>query len=89
VDNTTPAEQRAGVAARYVASAQVIAGYELLSRVLPAMADGYARYYLEQRRTPSTLTGPALGRALADAFALPPAIVEALRRQLDITLSGI
>lgn len=89
VDNTTPAEQRAGVAARYVASAQVIAGYELLSRVLPAMADGYARYYLEQRRTPSTLSGPALGRALADAFALPPAIVEALRRQLDITLSGI
>jgi hypothetical protein len=75
VDNTTPAEQ--------------IAGYELLSRVLPAMADGYARYYLEQRRTPSTLSGPALGRALADAFALPPAIVEALRRQLDITLSGI
>jgi hypothetical protein len=89
-DNTTPAEQRAGIAARYVSAAQVIAGHELLLRVLPAEADGYARYYLAQR--PDGGAVPAAGSAgdaLARAFGLPSVIVDALRRQLDITLSGI
>jgi hypothetical protein len=89
VDNTTPAEQRSGVAARYVAAAQVMAGYELLKRVLPAEADGYAQYYLGQRaggRDPGT---GAPGERLERAYALPAVIVEALRRQIDITLGGI
>ncbi|MCU0648190.1 MAG: hypothetical protein MUF00_09365 [Gemmatimonadaceae bacterium] len=88
-DNTTPAEQRSGTAARYVAAAQVIAGYELLTRLLPGTADGYARYYLGVRGGAAGTAGASPGAALAQAFALPPVILEAIRRQLDITLGGI
>ncbi|MCU0635781.1 MAG: hypothetical protein MUE41_12980 [Gemmatimonadaceae bacterium] len=88
-DNTTPAEQRAGVAARYVAAAQVVAGHELLTRLLPATADGYAHYYLAARGRRSTASGAALARELADAFPLPPVVLEAIRRQIEITLGGI
>jgi hypothetical protein len=88
-DNTTPAEQRAGTAARYVAAAQVLAGHELLSRLLPGAADGYAAYYLRQRGGAGGTAGATPGAALAQAFSIPPVILEAIKRQLDITLGGI
>lgn len=47
-DNVTPAEQRAGLADRAVASAQVIGGAMLLGRVAPELLRGYQRYYLAQ-----------------------------------------
>ena len=87
-DNTTPAEQRAGTADRYVSMGQVQAGAMLLAAIAPELRDGYMRYYVEQadiRRS-----GTATYSALFDSgFALPPAMREALQRQIDIILSGI
>ncbi len=85
-DNITPSEQRSGVAERYVSAAQVRGGYVLLQRLAPALAPGYARFYLrEAGRSP---TGDPAA-ALATAFPLPQAIADALTRQIEITLGGI
>jgi hypothetical protein len=85
-DNVTPAEQRSGVADRYVAAAQVRGGYLLLEKTAPELAAGYAQYYL--RLAGATLTGDPAA-ALATAFPLPQAIVDAVRRQIESTLEGI
>lgn len=85
-DNTTPAEQRAGVASRYISSGQVQAGAMLLAKIAPELLAGYQRYYL--RQTGQRVPGDA--RAAFDAaFTLPPAIRDALAKQIDIVLSGI
>ncbi len=87
-DNTTPAEQRAGTADRYVSMGQVQAGAMLLAAIAPELRDGYVRYYVEQANI--RRSGMTAYQALFDAgFALPPAIREALQRQIDIILSGI
>ena len=86
-DNTTPADQRAGTADRYVSMGQVQAGAMLLSIIAPELRDGYVRFYLAQAgvRAAAADAGPAFQRT----FALPPAIRDALQRQIDIVLSGI
>ncbi len=87
-DNTSPADQRAGLADRYVSAGQVRAGYLVLQRSAPDLAAGYARFYLRE----AGLAAPAAGgegAALAAAFPLPPAILDALARQLDIVQGGI
>lgn len=85
-DNTTPAEQRAGLATRYVSAGQVQAGAMLLARIAPELLAGYQRFYLVQ-------TGRRVGgdaQSLFDAaFPLPPVIRDALTKQIDIVLSGI
>ncbi len=87
-DNTTPAEQRAGTADRYVSLGQVQAGAMLLAAIAPELRDGYVRYYVEQANI--RRAGMTAYNALFDnGFALPPAIREALQRQIDIILSGI
>jgi hypothetical protein len=86
-DNTTPAEARSGIADRYVSAAQVRGGLLLLQRVAPELAAGYARYYLAAAGQSTTAGDPVA--ALATAFALPAGMVEALTRQIDITLGGI
>lgn len=85
-DNTTPNEQRAGVAGRYVTTGTVRAGAMLLRRVAPELVAGYTRYYLMQAGQPTT--GDA-GARLASAFPLPQAIVDAIDRQLEVVLGGI
>jgi hypothetical protein len=87
-DNTTPAEQRAGTADRYVSLGQVQAGALLLATIAPELRDGYVRYYVEQAniRRSGVTAYPAL---FDSGFALPTAIREALQRQIDIILSGI
>lgn len=87
-DNTTPAEQRAGTADRYVSMGQVQAGAMLLAIIAPELRDGYVRYYVEQGnlRRPGMTTNAS---RFDEGFALPPAIREALQRQIDIILSGI
>lgn len=85
-DNTTPAERREGLEARYQSNALVRGGELLLEKVAPELVDGYARYYL-QAAGMSVSSNPRT--ALASAFPLPPQIVEGLRRQLDIVLGGI
>jgi hypothetical protein len=91
-DNTTPAEQRSGLAARYVAFGQVRGGVLLLQEIAPELVAPYVRYYLRQggHRVPgSGATDAALVSALATAYPLPAPILEAIKRQIDIALGGI
>jgi hypothetical protein len=86
-DNTTPAEQRAGTADRYVSMGQVQAGAMLLAIIAPELRDGYVRYYVEQGNL--RRAGTTYAARFDESFALPPAIRDALQRQIDIILSGI
>jgi hypothetical protein len=87
-DNTSPADQRAGLADRYVSAGQVRAGYLVLERSAPDLAAGYARFYLREAGVALPAAGGE-GAALAAAFPLPAAIVEAITRQLDVVQGGI
>jgi hypothetical protein len=89
-DNTTPAEERAGVAARYVSSGQVQAGAMLLAKLAPELLPGYQRYYL--RQAGQRLAGESRAgtdTAFNATFPLPTSIRDALAKQIDIVLSGI
>jgi len=86
VDNTTPAERRAGTTGRYEQSAAVRAGALLLERVLPTAVPGYMRFYLQS----AGRTAPTEPRAaFTTTFAVPDAINEAIGRQLEVILGGI
>jgi hypothetical protein len=85
-DNTTPADQRAGVAGNHVLTGTVRAGAMLLQRAAPELADGYARYYLQQAG--QATTGDVQAR-LASTFPLPELIRAAIDRQLEVVLGGI
>lgn len=89
-DNTTPAEQRTGVTARYVSSGQVQAGAMLLTKLAPELLPSYQRYYLRQagqRVTSEART--ATDSTFNATFPLPTSIRDALAKQIDIVLSGI
>lgn len=85
-DNTTPADQRAGVTSRYEQAAAVRAGAMLLERTIPTALPGYMRYYLQTTgRTP-----PTDPKAMfASVFALPDAMRDAIMRQFEVILGGI
>jgi hypothetical protein len=85
-DNTTPADQRAGVTSRYEQAAAVRAGALLLERTIPVAVPGYMRYYLQAAGRPAPIDSRA---AFLSAFALPDAIRDALARQFDVILGGI
>ncbi len=85
-DNTTPTEQRAGVAGRHITAGAVVAGAILIRRVAPELAAGYARYYLMQAG--QSVSGD-LNARLAAVFSLPDVIAQAIERQLDVVLGGI
>jgi hypothetical protein len=87
-DNVTPAEQRAGIASRYVSSSQVRTGALLLERVAPELLEGYQRYYLMQTGV-KVSAGASVATLFAQTFVLPTVILDALRRQVDIVLGGI
>ncbi|MDQ2891296.1 MAG: hypothetical protein M3R65_12200 [Gemmatimonadota bacterium] len=85
-DNTSPADQRSGVADRYASSASVRGGLMLLQKFVPELADGYARYYV----TATGATPTATPRVqLASLFPLPDAIRDAIARQINMVDSGI
>ena len=86
VDNTTPAERRAGTTARFEQSAAVRAGALLLERTLPGAVPGYMRFYLQSAGRPAP-TDPRA--AFASTFAVPAAVNEAIGRQLEVILGGI
>ncbi|HYC52988.1 MAG TPA: hypothetical protein VEB19_17910 [Gemmatimonadaceae bacterium] len=85
-DNTTPNDQRAGVAGRYITTGTVRAGAMLLARAAPELLAGYTRYYLSQAG--QSTTGDINAR-LASTFPLPTNIVQAIERQLEVVLGGI
>jgi len=86
-DNTSPADQRAGLADQYTSAAQVRGGLILLQRTAPAFVDGYARYYLSVAGRPTPTGDPVA--ALAAAYPLPASLVDALAKQIEVTLGGI
>jgi hypothetical protein len=85
-DNTTPTDQRAGVAGGYVTTGQVRAGAMLLQRVAPELVAGYTRYYLMQA---GQSTSGDISARLASVFSLPEPIRAAIDRQLEVVLGGI
>jgi hypothetical protein len=85
-DNTSPADQRAGLADSYASAASVRGGLMLLEKFVPELADGYARYYV----TATGATPSANPRAqIASLFPLPVAIRDAIARQIAAVDSGI
>jgi len=90
-DNSTPAEQRAGAADRYVSMGQVRAGLLLLDKSAPELREGYQRFYLAQAGVTVSVTAAdsALRSAFETRFPLPPVILGSLQRQIEIVLGGI
>lgn len=85
-DNTTPADQREGRAARYEQAAAVRAGALLVERIAPVALSGYMRFYLQQAgKNPPTDSRAAF---LA-TFPLPDSMRDAMIRQMDLILGGI
>ncbi|MGI8548889.1 MAG: hypothetical protein ACR2M1_16450 [Gemmatimonadaceae bacterium] len=85
-DNTTPAEQRTGTLDRLTSSASVRGGLMLLEKLVPELADGYARYYV---RATGRTVGATPRAQLATIFPLPDVIRDALARQIDQVQGGI
>ncbi len=85
-DNTTPAEKRDGQSDRYVSAGQVRAGALLIEKVAPELLDPYMRYYLAQS---GVRADAGVSAAFARTYGLPTAIVDALRKQIEIVLGGI
>jgi hypothetical protein len=85
-DNTSPAEQRNGVADGYASAASVRAGLMLLEKFVPELADGYARYYVSAT---GAVPGATPRTQLASLFPLPDAIRDAIARQINTIDSGI
>ena len=86
-DHTTPAEKRQGLNDQYLSASAVRGGLLLLERTLPAMADGYIRYYLASAGKPVPATGAR--SAFEQTFPLPQPILDAVSSQLESVLGGI
>lgn len=85
-DNTTPSEQRSGLAAKYITTGAVRGGAMLLQRVAPELVAGYVRYYLMQAGQP--ITGDVTTR-FSTFFSLPDLVRQAIDRQLEVVLGGL
>ena len=86
-DNITPRQKSAGAGDRLQTAAALRAGLLLLQRVLPAEAEGYARFYLRVLGKPAP-TARAVA-ALEAAMPLNSDILESIGRQLDLYLGGL
>lgn len=84
-DHTSPVEQRAGIADKYIAIGQVRTGAMALQKVAPELVSEYVRYYLVQAGKPADTSIDALARH----FPLPEPIVASLQSQVEIVLGGI
>ena len=86
-DNTTPADERSGASLGYAGNGAVRAGAVLLEKVSPELVPGYMRFYLHIIQ--SAPSGGNAAAAFAAAFPIPPAIIAAVSRQIDVVLGGI
>ncbi|MFM8911059.1 MAG: hypothetical protein ACKOH8_10935, partial [Gemmatimonadota bacterium] len=77
----------ATVATALAAIGLVRGGAMLVARIDPALADGYARWYLSLAGRPVPSTGAL--EALAAAFPMPEEMLASLRRQIDLAFTGI
>lgn len=85
-DHTTPNDQQRGETGRLSTLAAVRGGATLLDRVAPDLADGYRRWYLVGARQ---VPGADVKRQFEAVYPLPPQILAALERQVDLVLNGI
>jgi hypothetical protein len=86
-DNTTPAETRSGVTVGYQGNGAVRGGAMLIEHVAPDLLPAYMRYYLATLNRTAPAGDP---RATFEAtFPLPPAILDATRKLIEVTLGGI
>jgi hypothetical protein len=86
-DNLTPAQQRQGLGATLTASGLVRGGALLVEQATPGAGERYARYYLAQMGKTAP-EGRALA-ALAEAFPMPDAMLDEMRRQIALSFQGI
>ncbi len=86
-DNTTAAQQRSGETSGYTGNAAVRGGAILLQRVAPDLVPAYMRFYL--RTLSDNVPAGDPSSAFAATFALPPQIVDAIKKQIDIVMGGI
>ncbi|MFI5228525.1 MAG: hypothetical protein ACHQWU_05625 [Gemmatimonadales bacterium] len=86
-DNTTPAEQRSGATIGYQGNGSVRCGALLIKRVAPELLPGYMRFYLQTAALSVPAGDPTA--AFEAAFPLPPAILTAVGKQIDVVLGGI
>jgi hypothetical protein len=86
-DNLTPADARAGAAAKYTPIAAVRGGAILLSRIAPELVQGYQRYYLHVIGAAIPSGDP--NAAFIAAFGLPEGVANGLVKQIDLVLAGI
>lgn len=86
-DNTTPAEQRAGLASGYTTNASVRAGAMLVQKIAPELVNDYMRFYLRSAGLAVPSGDPT--NAFTAAFALPDVLRDAIARQLDVVMGGI
>ncbi len=86
-DNSSAADQRSGEAGKWSTLAAVRGGALLLERVAPDLLEGYQRYYLSLARVHPNAGD--LANQFAATFPLPPQILNAIQRQVDIVLGGI
>lgn len=86
-DHLTPAQQRAGMGAALEPSGLVRGGALLVEELLPGSGERYAQWYLAQAGKPAP-EGGALA-ALAEHFPMPDLMVDAMKRQIALSLQGI
>jgi hypothetical protein len=86
-ENTTPAEKRSGIAARYESSAAVRGGAILLRRTSPDLVAGYERFYLAAAR--AHVPGSDVEGEFARTFPLPQVMLDAIGTEVDRLLSTI
>jgi hypothetical protein len=85
-DNTTPAEKRSGRATAIQSYASVRGGALVLAHLSPALATGYARFYLGLADV--TYTGDPMP-AFARTFPIPGPMLDSINRQIAISFGGI
>ena len=86
-DQSSPADRRSGAAERLLALATVRGGAMLLAVAAPEQVRAYQRFYL---RTAGVVAPAGDPSAVFDAtFAIPDAVRDGMKKQIDILLGGI
>jgi hypothetical protein len=86
-EHITPRQRTQGLADRLQTPAAIRAGLMLLQRTIPAESEGYARFYLRVIGRPVPAGGAVA--ALEALTALPSEMVDTMKAQLDLLLSGL
>ncbi len=86
-DNLTPSQQRAGLGDRYGSAGLIRGGALILERLIPGSGERYARWYLAQMGRAAPEGGAAA--MLVEAFPMPTEMVDAMKRQIELSFSGI